>query len=74
MSWQEAQRLDHEARLYAKELGCCDALDGLPKDPDPTTFLWERSPFREHHSCYRQVLVLEGYEEGFLEGSKPLPF
>jgi hypothetical protein len=74
VSYRETQRLDHEARLYAKEMGCCDALDGLPPDPDPTTFLEDRSPFREHHSCYRVMLAFEGYAEGYAEGSEPLPF
>ena len=68
MRW-ERRRRDAEIRLRAKEHGCCDALDGLPQDWLPFTFLEERDK-----DPYTITLVLEGYAEGYLEGSRPLPF
>jgi hypothetical protein len=68
MSW-EARRRDAEIRLRAKEHGCCDALDGFPKDWLPSTFLSERD--KDPHTL---ALVYEGYAEGYAQGSKPLPF
>jgi hypothetical protein len=67
-SWERVRR-DKEIRLYAKEMGCCDALDGFPEDWMPYTFLLAQE--RDPHTL---ELVLEGYREGYAEGSKPLPF
>jgi hypothetical protein len=68
MIW-ERRRRDSEIQLRAKGNGACDALDGFPRDWLPFTFLDERD--KDPHTI---TLVLEDYEEGYLEGSKPLPF
>ena len=65
----ERRRRDSEIRLRAKGHGACDALDGFSKDWIPFTFLEERDK-----DPYTITLVLEAYEEGYLEGSEPLPF